>query len=62
MVQRTLPRMVQPSNGVFLRLRFRVGGAIGPFGLGIEDDHVGIAADGERAAAFEVRAARRVAR
>ena len=40
-------------EGGVLGLGFRFGGAISPLGLGIEDNRVGKAADGERAAAFQ---------
>ncbi len=53
MVQRTLPCIVQPSKGVLCDFDAPSRGAIGPLRFGIEDDHVGKAADGQRAAAFE---------
>ena len=57
MVQRTLPCIVQPSKGVLRDFDLRFAGVVGPLGLGVEDDHIGIAAHGERAAAFQIQAA-----
>src|ERR1700727_2775634 len=42
-------------EGCVFGLRFRVGGSVDPFGFGIEDDYVCIAANGESTAAFEAQ-------